>query len=327
MLEPQGALPQAAWRLDNNPVLYDNEILLDVESLNVDSASFRQISESVDADPGRIAETIMQIVSDRGKLHNPITGSGGMLLGKVRRIGPAIPVGTCQPGDRIATLVSLTLTPLYLERIKCLRAQADQVDVEGSAILFATAPFARLPGDIPDTLALSVLDICGAPAQAERLVKPGSSVLVLGGGGKSGLLCSYVARRAGAKRIIAFDYSDTSLDRARRLGAADQYIQGDARNALAVSEAVGEPVDLTLSCVNVPGAELSAILATRPTGTVYFFNMATSFTAAALGAEGIGSPVEMLIGNGYYPGHADLALQLLRESPVLRTLFQELCGR
>ncbi|MDB4894529.1 MAG: Zn-dependent alcohol dehydrogenase and related dehydrogenase, partial [Firmicutes bacterium] len=60
-----------------------------------------------------------------------------------------------------------------------------------------------------------------------------------------------------------------------------------------------------------------------PDGMVYLFSMATSFTAAALGAEGVGSHVDMLIGNGYYPGHADLALQLLRESPQLRSLFEE----
>lgn len=205
-----------------------------------------------------------------------------------------------------------------------MRLATDQIDIEGTAILFETGLWAKMPPDIPDTLALAVLDVCGAPAQTARLVKPGSTVLILGGGGKSGLLCSYAAKRAGAARVIAFDYSPESLARARRLGAADEYIQGDARDALAVMRAVGEKADLTLSLVNLPGAELAAILATKPEGMVYFFSMSTSFTAAALGAEGVGSPVDMLVGNGYYPGHADLTLGLLRESPALRALFEEL---
>ena len=46
--------------------------------------------------------------------------------------------------------------------------------------------------------------------------------------------------------------------------------------------------------------------------------MATSFTAAALGAEGLAADVTMLIGNGYVPGHADYALQLLRDDPRRR---------
>ncbi|HYF93408.1 MAG TPA: L-erythro-3,5-diaminohexanoate dehydrogenase [Symbiobacteriaceae bacterium] len=323
VLEPKGVLPQPAWRVDNETAPYDNEILVDVETLNVDSASFHQISESTGGDPIMITEHILDIVARRGKMHNPVTGSGGMLIGTVRWVGPAIKADV-KPGDRIATLVSLSLTPLRLQSIRAVRPETDQIDVEGTAILFESGIFAKMPPDIPDTLALAVLDVAGAPAQANRLVKPGNSVLILGGGGKSGLLCSYVARRNSAKRIICFDYSEAGLTRARRLGCYDEYIQGDARDAIAVMKAVGERVDLTLSCVNVPGAELSAILATRPEGMVYFFSMATSFTAAALGAEGVGSPVDMLIGNGYYPGHAEVTLQLLRENPTLRAMFEEL---
>jgi L-erythro-3,5-diaminohexanoate dehydrogenase len=323
VLEPRGVLPQPAWRLDNETPPFDNEILIDVETLNVDSASFHQISVGAGGDPDRIAQAIQEIVAQRGKLHNPVTGSGGMLTGTVRWVGMALKTDL-RPGDRIATLVSLSLTPLKIQAVKAVRPETDQVALEGTAILFETGIYAKLPADIPDTLALAVLDVAGAPAQTHRLTKPGSTVLILGGGGKSGLLCGYVAKRAGARRVIAFDYSEASLNRARRLGAADEYIQGDARDALAVMQAVGEKADLTLSCVNLPGAELSAILATKPDGMVYFFSMATAFTAAALGAEGVGSPVDMLIGNGYYPGHADLTLQLLRESPGLRSLFEEL---
>jgi L-erythro-3,5-diaminohexanoate dehydrogenase len=322
VLEPRGALPQPAWRLDNETAPYDNEILVDVETLNVDSASFHQISESAGGDPDRIIQAILAIITQRGKLHNPATGSGGMLIGTVRSVGPALKTDL-KPGDRIATLVSLSLTPLKITAVHAIHPETDQVAVTGTAILFETGIYAQLPADIPDTLALAVLDVCGAPAQTHRLTKPGATVLILGGGGKSGLLCSYVAKRAGAKRVIAFDYSPESLARARRLGAADEIIQGDARDALGVMQAVGEKADLTLSCVNVPGAELSAVLATKPDGMVYLFSMATSFTAAALGAEGVGSHVDMLIGNGYYPGHADLALQLMRESPQLRSLFEE----
>jgi len=326
VIEPAGVLPQPAWRLDNTSPPWDNEILVDVETLNVDAASFRQIADEAGGDPDRAAEIILRFVAERGKLHNPVTGSGGMLVGTVRWVGPALQTDL-RPGERIATLVSLSLTPLKIEQIKAVRLEADQVDIEGTAILFETGLWARLPADIPERLALAVLDVCGAPAQTVRLTKPGDTVLILGGGGKSGLLCSYAARRAGAGRVIALDYCSESLDRARRLGAAHEIIQGDARDALAVMRLVGEKADLTLSNVNLPGAELSAVLATKPSGKVYFFSMATSFTAAALGAEGVGSPVEMLIGNGYYPGHANLALQLVRENARLRALLEESLDR
>ena len=58
---------------------------------------------------------------------------------------------------------------------------------------------------------------------------------------------------------------------------------------------------MTVVCVDVPGCEGGAILATAEGGTVVFFSMATSFTAAALGAEGLAADVTMLVGNGYVP--------------------------
>ena len=45
---------------------------------------------------------------------------------------------------------------------------------------------------------------------------------------------------------------------------------------------------------------------------------------AALGAEGVGKDVNMIVGNGYTKGHAAIALQVLRECPALRDLFTEM---
>ena len=41
VISPKGVLPQPADKLDNNmDEIYDNEILIDVQTLNIDSASF-----------------------------------------------------------------------------------------------------------------------------------------------------------------------------------------------------------------------------------------------------------------------------------------------
>ncbi|WP_447645898.1 hypothetical protein [Nocardioides zeae] len=74
--------------------------------------------------------------------------------------------------------------------------------------------------------------------------------------------------------------------------------------------------------MDVPGCEGGAVLATAEGGTVVFFSMATSFTAAALGAEGLAADVTMLVGNGYVPGHAAYALDLVRRHPAARTLVE-----
>ena len=99
----------------------------------------------------------------------------------------------------------------------------------------------------------------------------------------------------------------------------------DARDPVGLAgkvEAAGGPADVTVVCVDVPGCEGGAILSTKQGGTVIFFSMATSFSAAALGAEGLAADVTMLVGNGYVPGHAELALDLIRTTPSVRRLFE-----
>jgi len=332
VLAPRGVLPQPAWKIDNTMDICDNEILIDVSALNIDAASFTQIKQEAQGDEARVAEIVLGIVAERGKHHNPVTGSGGMLIGTVLEIGPAL-AGTIdlKVGDKIATLVSLSLTPLRIDCIKKIHLHKDQIEIQGKAILFETGLYARLPADMDESLALAILDVAGAPAQTARLVQPGNTVVVIGGGGKSGTLCVYEARKRAGPCGCVIGVSPFAKDcqRMTELGWVDHALQVDAADALALMDAVadvtmGKLADVVINCVNVPNTEMGSILATRQHGKIYFFSMATSFTAAALGAEGVGKDVEMIVGNGYATGHAEFALALLRESPALRALFEQL---
>ncbi|MHB1846406.1 MAG: zinc-binding dehydrogenase, partial [Deltaproteobacteria bacterium] len=278
-------------------------------------------------DPARLAALITEIVRARGKLQNPVTGSGGMLLGRVREIGPRHPAqGTLAVGDRIATLVSLTLTPLELRVISGIDLAADRLDVEGHAILFSTGLWAKLPQDLPEPLVLAALDVCGAPALTARHVRPGDRVLVIGAG-KSGALACAQAKRSGAREVIATDISAEACERLQALGYA-KGIAADATKPLELRDAVlgataGEGCEVVINVASVPGTEMAALLCVRDGGTVIFFSMATSFPQAALGAEGIGKDATLLIGNGYSHGHAELTLDLLRKEPPLQRLLAQ----
>lgn len=332
VIEPKGVLPQPALKIDNTMDIYDNEILIDVQTLNVDSASFTQIKDQAEGDVEKIKEIMKGIVAERGKHQNPVTGSGGMLIGTVKEIGPAMEGKTdLQVGDKIATLVSLSLTPLVIEEILEVRDNIDQVDIKGQAILFESGIYAKIPSDLPENLALSVLDVAGAPAQTAKLVKPGDTVLVVGGAGKSGMLCLYEAKkRAGvAGKVICMAHRSDSLEKVRKLNLADEYIVGDATDAVGVYEQVveltdGDLCDVVINCVSRPNCEMSSILSCKDDGTVYFFSMATSFTKAALGAEGVGKDVNMIIGNGYTKNHAAVSLEIMRESKELQELYKNI---
>ena len=159
---------------------------------------------------------------------------------------------------------------------------------------------------------------------AARGVAP--TVAVLGGAGKSGSLSLAAARDAGAGRtigVVPVERERALLrgERPRRRGRHGRRPR-PARAVARPSTAAGGPADVTVVCVDVPGCEQPAILATAQGGTIIFFSMATNFAAAALGAEGLAADVRMLVGNGYVPGHAETALRLVREVPAVRALFE-----
>ncbi|MFF4888503.1 zinc-binding alcohol dehydrogenase [Micromonospora chersina] len=338
VVEPAGVLPQAAWRLDADPRIAANEVRIRVERLNLDAASFRQLSEKHGGDGEKVRAEVLEIISTRGKMQNPVTGSGGMLIGVVEEAGKRSPLGL-RPGDRVATLVSLTLTPLtILDGLARWDGRSEQVPCDGYAILFARSIAAVLPDDLHPELSLAVLDVCGAPALTARVVaeqvarrrreddgRP-VTVAVIGGAGKSGSLSLAAARRAGAGRTVGVVPVAAERDALEAAGLADVVALADARDPVglstAVTTALGAPADVTVVCVDVPGCEHGAVLATEDGGTVIFFSMATSFAAAALGAEGLAADVTMLVGNGYVPGHAELALDLLCGEPGVRRLFE-----
>jgi len=171
------------------------------------------------------------------------------------------------------------------------------------------------------------MDVCGAPALTARIVAQydAPTVAVIGGAGKSGSLSLAAAKAAGAARTIGVVPHQAEADLLSAAGIADEVAIADARDPIALRDAVtdaGGPADITVVCVDVPGCEGGAILATAERGTVIFFSMATSFSAAALGAEGLAADVTMLVGNGYVPGHAAYALEVLRGNAGVRKLFE-----
>ena len=327
VLAPAGVLPQAATRLDTEWNLWVDEVRVRVERLNLDAASFRQLELKHDRDGAAVRAEVLDIVASRGKMQNPETGSGGMLVGTVEEVGPQSPLGL-SVGDRVATLVSLTLTPLVIEDgLAGWDGHGEQVPADGYAILFGRSIAARLPDDMTPELALSVMDVCGAPALTSRVVGKYDApvVAVVGAAGKSGSLSLAAARDAGAARTIGVVPHQAEAELLEASGLADAVVLADARDPVALSDAVaaaGGPADVSVVCVDVPGCEGGAILSTREGGTVIFFSMATSFSAAALGAEGLAADVTMLVGNGYVPGHADYALSLVRGHEGVRGLFE-----
>ena len=215
------------------PAIAPDEVRIRVDRLNLDAASYRQLREAYAADPDKIRAAVLDIIATRGKMQNPVTNSGGMLTGTVEEVGPESPLGL-ESGQRVATLVSLTLTPLVItDGLAAWDGRSEQVPCEGHAILFARSIAAVLPDDLPVPLSLAVLDVCGAPALTSRVVKEGAVVVIIGAAGKSGSLSAVAARQSGAAKVIGVVPSEAEAELLRNPTTAQD---GGAESAAGASE-------------------------------------------------------------------------------------------
>ncbi len=227
------------------------------------------------------------------RCRTPRPGPGGMLVGTVEEVGPESPLGLAV-GDRVATLVSLTLTPLVIEDgLARWDGRSEQVPCDGYAILFGRSIAAVLPDDLPAALSLAVMDVCGAPALTARVVgqygrAPSSR---WSGEPASPGRCRWPRPRPPARHDdrggAAPRRRPTCSPRPRSPTPCGRRRPRPGRPVRPRSAKAGGPADVTVVCVDVPGCEGGAILSTADGGTVVFFSMATSFSAAALGAEGL----------------------------------------
>src|SRR5947208_1898309 len=73
VVEPAGVLPQQAQVLDADPSPYPDEVIVEVQRLNLDAASYRQLREQHGSGDA-VRAAVLEIVGARGKMQNPVTG-------------------------------------------------------------------------------------------------------------------------------------------------------------------------------------------------------------------------------------------------------------
>lgn len=329
VIEPEGVLPQPAWKIDNNTdIIFDNEILVDVDVINVNSSSFAQIYIDCKGDPVKIANRILKIIEIRGKLHNPVTGTGGILAGRIKKVGNNFNKGNFQIGDQIISLCSLTLIPLKIKKITKIDLNMAHLFVEGEAILFESMPFIKVPEEIPMEESIAILDEAGAPMEANNLCKEKDNVVIMGANGKIGLMCAFAIRQKlkFQGQIVGIVRTKESEETLKRFNIFDKVLQADALKAMEIlKEFINDKIplgDLTINCVNVPGIETSSVMLTKDGGTIFSPSLANDYNTASLTAEGIKKDLTFIAYKGYSHNHAEYALNLLKEYPTLRNLLK-----
>lgn len=309
-LEPPGVTPQAAWRLDNRPDLWPGERRVDVELVALDPVWMRRLRDACEGDGPAMRRSLLETLAERGKLHDPVTGAGGTLVGRLGGVLVALPSG-------------LSTVPLWLTGVAGWDGRTPTVPADGYAVVFPRTPLVPLPDDLDVRVALAALDAAPAVGLVLRTVTAGAHVAVLGGATTAGALASVAAREGGADRVAA---TVSTLEEARlveRVGAADPVVAdvGDPlRTATALRARLDGPAAVTAVCGDAPGAEGAALLTTAQDGVAVFTTLATSFPDLVTEARRLHHSGTLLVGGGHAPGEADHALDLVRTWPALRQL-------
>lgn len=324
-LEPANSVLQPAWKVDNDMALRPGEILIAVKIININLTSFNEIGDETEFDEVLFRRRIMDIVAQRGKLHNPVTGTGGMLFGRVLKIDAQYKNHYhLKVGDDVISLSSLSATPMRLDSILSVDFQNAQLTVEGQCILFSNSPLIKMPQDIPLKIAIAALDEAGAPTRAYDLVSPGDHVLIIGASGKSGSLVSFAVHKklnhTGSISALVLDPSHR--DKLKNCPFFDDILVMDATDLSRVRHSpLGDQdagaFDVVINCVNKPGTEIATLMAVKPGGTIFFATLGSDYKLAALTAESIGKELLILPYTGYMKHHAEFTLDLLRSYPTL----------
>lgn len=324
VLEPKYVLPTSAWKLDNSREIAPEEMRISIKRLHIETTSFKQICLEANNHDEQIKEKIMDIVLKRGKLHNPVTDTGGLLYGVVDEIGAEYTnKKNLQVGDEMICNTSLAGVPLYINRIISIDKAYTQIEVEGYAIVFDKIPVVKKPEGVPLNLLLFIFNESGTLYRVSREIEGRKRFLVLGNNIMANLMFGYVIRKkAGddAEIMCLFDKKTDlvivgkSIDRL----LSEVFDEVHYVNILRPMECleklnIESRFDMTINCADLPGAETINILATKSGGTVIFANLINNYNIALYITESISKHLEIKCADGYLEKYDEFDIEVVKE--------------
>lgn len=323
VLEPKFVIPTSAWRLDNSRNVRPDELRVSADIIHLEGTSFKQICTEANNDPAEIRREIIDTTIRRGKLHNPVTDTGGVLYGTVEAIGDEYEnKAGLKVGDKIIINASLTSFPMYLENIGDIDWVFNQVKAKGYAIVHSDIPVIKVSEDVPVRQMLFALDESGTLYKLSTLIEDKSRFLIVGNNLLSNILYGYVIRRALGDQCeitcvldkrTGIDVTGEGIERLMPR-VFDQIQILDILRPVECIRQLGESCfDLSVNCAEIPGAETINILATREGGTVLFANLINNLNIALYITESISKELEVLGAEGYTGNYAEFDLQLVSE--------------
>lgn len=340
VLEPQHVLPTSAWKLDNNRKIQPFEMRVELKRLHIEGTSFKQICLEANDNDERIKQKIMDIVIRRGKLHNPVTDTGGLMYGVVQEIGSeylAARRSKLRPGDEIICNASLTSIPLYISRVISVDRTYCQVEVEGYAILYPLIPVLKKPEDVPMNLMLYALNESGTLLKISSTAVGKRKFLIVGNNLLTNVFYGCAIRkvaREDAEIICLLDQKTEATLQGSSIERLLDNVFTEVRyvDILKPMECLSEirsraPFDLSVNCADIPGAETINILATRSGGTVIFANLINNYNIALYITESISKRLDIRCADGYVESYDRFDYELVRDiAPYIERAVRQKVG-
>jgi TyrR family helix-turn-helix protein len=303
-VRPKGFFPYSAWEIDNSPEIGAREVLVDVRILDIDITCFQQFMEASYGDADEISAEILRIVSERGKLHNSITGTGGTMYGVVEKIGADYSNRyDIKVGNEICSLSSLTGIPLHIDKIKSIDFDMAQVYISGKAVLFENSPVIKRIESLPVNIQLSAVNTAGQAAETYRLVKKNHKVIILGATSKMGIFCALAARRklGTSGKLVGVMDGDPSKPDAIIGEIYDELHNFEVNDTSKLRSVIGKPdrFDVVVNCSDRPMTEPGCAILAKPGGSVLFAGWGGRSKVAGLATEALGKDLNMLFYRGY----------------------------
>ncbi|MGN0710335.1 MAG: sigma-54 interaction domain-containing protein [Anaerovoracaceae bacterium] len=324
VLEPKYVLPTCAWKLDNSREIGPREMRISVRRIHMENTSFKQICLEANNQESLIKEKIMDIVMKRGKMHNPVTDTGGLLYGVIDEIGEEyVNDKNLKVGEEILCNTSLAGVPLYINRVVSIDKAYMQIEVEGYAIVFDKIAVVRKTEGLPLNLLLFTFNESGTLYRVSKNAEKNKTFLIVGNNILTNLLFGYVIRKKAGMNAEIVCLLDKKTDMTITGKSIDKLLSEVFNelhyvNILRPVECVEklkleDKFDMTVNCADIQGAETINILATKKDGDVIFANLINNYNIALYITESISKHLNLMCADGYMEEYDEFDLEVIRD--------------
>lgn len=337
VMEPKGAVPATAWKLDNQRQISPKEIRIRLEKVHIEWDNFNQICSHCGYDEMRIKARIMQIIEERGKLHNPFTGSGGLFMGTIEEIGSEVDAEGLKVGDRVFSQSSITGMAMHIDRITRFDFNYGQMECQGYVICFEATSLIQYTGEVSAKYLLTAIDEEGNFLGVRQAVSEGNveRAVIIGGNLVTTLLYAQILRDCFGEntRLTAVldKHSLGNLTEAEIISAFQPVIEHtcfvdlsqplEAWQQIMDEERNDQPVDAVINLEDISGSETLATLLVREHGTVFYASLQNNYSVGILVADSMGKEVTPYALDGFDKDAYDYAVKLIQAvSPNLERL-------